>query len=29
MKKAICKVAELESKNIKKAIVNLFLTTFK
>jgi len=29
MKKAICKVAKLESKNTKKEIVDLFLTTFK
>jgi len=29
VKKAICKVAELESKNTKKEIVDLFLTTFK
>jgi len=29
VKSAIRKVAELESKNIKKEIVNLFLTTFK
>ncbi len=29
MKTAICKVAELESKNTKKEIVDLFLTTFK
>ncbi len=29
VKKAICKVAKLESKNTKTEIVNLFLTTFK
>jgi len=29
VKTAVCKVAELESKNTKSEIVNLFLTTFK
>jgi len=29
VKTAICKVAELESKNTKKEIVELFVTTFK